>query len=197
MSGGGGIRIGDHSDEVVSALDPSRWIDRHGSAMFAYARLRLPSADLAEEAVQEALASAWRSRNTYAGRSTERTWLIGVLRYKVLDLIAARTRAMSGKGAAAVLAERTGHGTGGEHASACGVRWDRTPEGAEARAAIESALNELPDLMRQALVLREVDGLSGQRVCEILGITETNLWTMVHRAKARMRVALAARFGDD
>ena len=173
---------------TVPGLDPDRWVSRHGQAMFAYARLRLPSADLAEEAVQRALEAAWRSRESFRGNSTERTWLIGVLRYKVLDLIAERSKAAIG-GSSIEETPIRGNANADD--------WSSGVEREELRVAIASALDELPDAMRQVLVLREIDGLSGKQVCEILGLSETNLWTMVHRAKARMRVALAARIGDD
>ena len=175
----------------MGGLDPSRWIDRHGEAMFVYARLRLPGAELAEEAVQEALASAWRSRGSFEGRSSERTWLIGILRYKVLDLLAERRRA-----GAPIDESDGGVFTNGGFRDAQRA-WGQDPDDAEVRAAIASALEGLPEIMRQAVVLREVDGIPGKTVCEILGISETNLWTLVHRGKARLRLALGERFGDD
>ncbi len=163
--------------------------------MFAYARLRLPSADLAEEAVQEALASAWRSRASFGGRSSERTWLIGVLRYKVLNLLAARRRDASGGGGATVYAD-DGSFRNGQFATRQDP-WTHSPDDKEMRRAVRMALEELPDTMREALVLREIDGLSGRQVCEILGVSETHLWTLVHRGKARLRASLAERFGGE
>lgn len=153
--------------------------------MFAFARLRLPSADLAEEAVQRALVGAWRSRDSFEGRSSERTWLIGILRYKVLDLLRERSR-------------RAGHhaieqwGGGDEPAGIAHRAGDHTTFDADAtRRAIEDALQTLPEPMRTALVLREIDGLPGKNVCEILDVSETNLWTMIHRAKSRLRELLS------
>ena len=165
--------------------------------MFAYARLRLPSAESAEEAVQAALAAAWRSRDSFERRSSERTWLMGILRHKVLDLLAQRRRSRSRHGAP----DSTGD-SGGDLFVRGGFAqpqrpWGRAPDDAELREAIREALAELPDAMRSALVLREVDGLSGREVCEVLGVSETNLWTLVHRGKARVRASLAHRFGND
>lgn len=167
--------------------------------MFAYARLRLQSADLAEDAVQDALAAAWRGRASFEGRSSERTWLIGILRYKVLDLIAAQAAARTARGRDPKPGadEPDGRASVVAETGACGSRWGRDADPARVRAALRVALDALPDAMREAVVLREVEGLSGKAVCEILGISETNLWTLVHRAKARMRVSLNEQLGDE
>ena len=54
----------------------------------------------------------------------------------------------------------------------------------------------MPEAMRLSFMLREIDGLSSKTVCEVLGLTPTNLWTLVHRAKLRLRADLVGRFGD-
>src|SRR6516165_2629881 len=66
-------------------LDPEGWVDRHGDVMFRYALRWLRSSEIAEEIVQEAFLEALRTRETYQGRSSERTWLVGILRHKLLD----------------------------------------------------------------------------------------------------------------
>jgi len=161
--------------------------------MFGYARLRLFDADSAEEAVQEAFLAAWRSRYSYLGDSSERTWLIGILRHKVLDAITDRTRKRQAEAAIEI-----DHETSPEFSRGRFVefphRWGGWVDGIEIRLALTAALETLPDQMRQAVVLREIDGLSGRVVCEILGISETNLWTLVHRAKTRLRVCLGEHF---
>lgn len=162
--------------------------------MFGYARLRLGDAEASEEAVQEALLGAWRSRESFNGRSSERTWLIGILRHKVLDAIAARTKSRFPRCKNADPGPADELFSNGFWAKTP-TQWGGDPNPAALRRAIADALETLPDQMRQAVVLREVDGLSGRVVCEILGITETNLWTLVHRAKSRLRVCLDERFG--
>ena len=175
-----------------------RWSERHGSARFAFARLRLPSADLAEEAVQAALVGAWRSRGSFEGRSTERTWLTGILRYKILDLLRERSRrAAHETGPLADDADDFTRGVWASRPEPWHEHLGDDTDNAVVRRAVEEALAELPEPMRTALVLREIDGLPGKTVCEILGGTETNFWTMIHRAKARLRRTLADRFGEE
>ena len=175
--------------ESQPITDPAGWVDAHGEAMFAFARLRLGSAEVAEEAVQEALVAALQSHHRFEGRSSERTWLIGILRFKVIDQIRARGREMRNE---AWLDDDRAHTT----AHPCSLPPSELDE-KEYHQALRQAVVGLPDRMRLAVVLREVAGLSTDRVCEILGVTPTNLWTLVHRAKARIRESLAhSSYGD-
>ncbi|USO00108.1 MAG: sigma-70 family RNA polymerase sigma factor [Phycisphaeraceae bacterium] len=174
----------------TGGLDPAGWVASHGEAMFAYARLRLPTAEAAEEVVQEALLAAFRSRGSFDGRSSERTWLIGVLRHKVLDALRATKKApfqLDDK-------EETCF-CKGEYAEPMRT-WPDSVGLKEVQESVRAALDRLPEAMRRALVLRELDGLPGKAVCEILDISPTNLWTLVHRGKARLRKMLSEEFAS-
>ena len=65
--------------------DPESWVDRHGDSLYRYAFLRLRAPDLAADVVQETFLEAIRARESFEGRSNERTWLIGILKHKVVD----------------------------------------------------------------------------------------------------------------
>ena len=78
--------------------DPARWIEDHGDALFRFAMLRLGDANDAEEAVQECLFAALRGVESFAGRATERTWLISILKHKIVDAIRRAARERNAKG---------------------------------------------------------------------------------------------------
>lgn len=65
--------------------EPSRWVDLYGDVLFGYAALRVPSRDIAEDLVQETFLAALRTRDTFAGDSSEQTWLVSILRRKIAD----------------------------------------------------------------------------------------------------------------
>jgi len=171
--------------------DPATWIDRHADAMYRFARLRLASREAAEDAVQSALVAALQALPSYRGDSSERTWLMGIMRNKVVDAIRASARERDPAVMERVLVEA---GRDDECCCGAGPDWSRSATGgaqaAEARALIRQALAALPGPMREAICLYEIDGLSGPAVCEVLGISATNLWTLVHRAKVRLRRSL-------
>ncbi len=189
----------DTSPTDPSPTGPRRWLDEHGDAMYRYAMLRLADPDAAADAVQEALVAAIRARETFRGASQERTWLIGILRHKVLDAIRKRRRnpaALPQDDPAET--PRFKDGTFREEPAAWSALPSSPEEAKELRKLLARCLAELPDTMRQALCLREIDGLATPEICKILDITPTNLWTLVHRAKLRLRDDLSRHwFGED
>src|SRR5215217_5624210 len=69
----------------TSNANPDRWVDDHGDCLYRYALMRVRRPELAEDLVQETLLVAVRTQENFAGRSTERSWLVGILKNKVSD----------------------------------------------------------------------------------------------------------------
>ena len=70
---------------VSKAGDPGLWVDEHGDALFRYAMSRLADRPTAEDIVQETFLAALQGQDRFRGSSAPRTWLIGVLRHKLVD----------------------------------------------------------------------------------------------------------------
>jgi RNA polymerase sigma-70 factor (ECF subfamily) len=179
-------------------IDPDRWVDDHGDALFGYAMLRLRDADQAAEVVQETFLEALKSRGSFRGRSTERTWLIGILKHRIIDQFRGRARRERGVGG--------DDPPGGDPAffddrglwQAGAARWRELPDDAVERAefweVFRAAMAALPATYAEAFTLSELEGLSGPEVCKILGISPTNLWARLHRARLILRRELDARW---
>src|ERR1044072_6614477 len=73
------------STETQPRLDPNKWLDCHGDYLFRYALMRVRDAAVAEDLLQETLLAAIGSHHTHAGRSSERTWLGGIMKPKGFD----------------------------------------------------------------------------------------------------------------
>jgi RNA polymerase sigma-70 factor (ECF subfamily) len=69
-------------------------------------------------------------------------------------------------------------------------------ERAEFARKVAAAVGRLPEPMRTVLVLREVDGLGSAELGEALGVSASQVWTLVHRAKARLRRELGEGSGS-
>jgi RNA polymerase sigma-70 factor (ECF subfamily) len=63
----------------------SRWVDDHGECLYRYALVRVRRPEVAEDLVQEALLAAVRGYEKFGGRSSERSWLVGILKNKIVD----------------------------------------------------------------------------------------------------------------
>jgi RNA polymerase sigma factor (sigma-70 family) len=70
---------------LESVLNPERWIDEHGDALFGFAALRVRSRTIAQDLVQETFLAAIKAMSSFGGRSSERAWLFGILRNKLTD----------------------------------------------------------------------------------------------------------------
>ncbi|MGH9902922.1 MAG: sigma-70 family RNA polymerase sigma factor, partial [Pyrinomonadaceae bacterium] len=160
--------------------------------------LRDPS--LAEDAVQEALLAALQARRAYAGRSAERTWLVGILKHKIIDHFrrAARQTQFGDSDEEAFghdeLFRKDGPWKGHFDPARAPVEWRATPAGlleqGEFWEVFTRCASPLPARIASAFTLREVEGLSSEEICEVLGISANNLWVMLHRARTHLRRCL-------
>jgi RNA polymerase sigma-70 factor (ECF subfamily) len=183
-------------------LDPDGWVRSHGDSLYRFALMRLRNPELAENAVQETLLAAYAGRDSFSGRSSERTWLMGILKRKIVDHFrkAGRERPVEDVDA---LSEPTEAAFTDRGRWKVGPRrWGGSPgadlEKAEFWRVLETCLEGLPPRLGQAFILLEIDQLESKEVCNSLEITSTNLWVMMHRARMRLRQCLQDRwFGAD
>ncbi len=193
-----------HSPVPRKTVDPARWVDEHGDYLFRYAMLRVRNATLAEDLVQEALLAALQSATSFAGAASERTWLVGILKHKAVDhfrrsareapLDAGAEESVEPRHLFMQTGEWVGHWVAAaepEKAHLGPVEWRADPaelvERAEFWAVFTGCLEPLPPRLASAFTLREIDGLTSEEICEVLGVTANNLWVMLHRARAHLR----------
>jgi len=178
--------------------DPAGWVDAHGDILFRFALVRVRDRTLAEDLVQETLLAAFRGRDSFSGRSSERTWLVGILKNKIADHF--RRSARESSRDEQLLREALGDTPfdGKGHWRAGPSDWGTDPAALARQAGFldqfRRCLSELPGTQAGAFTLREVDGLGTQEICKILEISETNLWVILHRARMRLRACLEANW---
>ena len=66
-------------------LDPEKWVENYADMLYRYSLVRVKDPDVADELVQVTLFAALKSQHTFAGKSTEKTWLFGILKHKTMD----------------------------------------------------------------------------------------------------------------
>lgn len=169
--------------------DASRWVEDHGDALYRYALLRVSDPEVAGDLVQDTFLSALKGVEGFRGGSTVRTWLIGILKHKIIDHYR--------RNKVEILQSDLPGNTEGDdldHADRLTARWSEGPsqlvENREFWAVFTHCLEGLPEAHRRAFSMREFDGLTGEEICKVLGVTPTNLWVMLHRARAKLRRCL-------
>jgi RNA polymerase sigma-70 factor (TIGR02943 family) len=165
--------------------EPGEWLQQYGDALYRYALARLRRSHDAEEAVQETLLAALRTRKQFEGRSHPLTWLMGILKRKILD----RMRAAARTAADIEPDELDGWFDASGHWRKSPKRWGDPAAFAERTEfwrVVRSCLAKLPPRMAEAFTLRTIDDEKADEVCRELAISSANLWVLLHRARLRL-----------
>jgi RNA polymerase sigma-70 factor (ECF subfamily) len=174
--------------------DPETWVDAYGDNLFQFALMRVHDQTLAEDLVQDTLLAAFKGRHTFQGRSSEKTWLIGILKNKILDYFRKKYREQPTDSIEAT-ADRVADQFNEKNAWKVGpAEWTVNPdsqyEQQEFMEVMHQCLSTLPGRLAKLFVLREMEGFSTEKICKALDITATNSWVMLHRARAALRSCL-------
>jgi RNA polymerase sigma factor (sigma-70 family) len=153
------------SEQALRELEP---------VLFRFALRATRDADLSRDLTQEALLAAVSQEATFAGRSSLRTWIVGILSHKVLDHFRRRTL-------------QAGEEDPDLIAAPSEADVERVVAARQELSAVERALRELPELERMALLLVDVEGVERDDCCNALGVTATHLRVLLHRGRNRLR----------
>lgn len=177
------------------SLDSRTWVADHGDMLFACALAATGDRAAAEDLVQETFLAALRNKDSFAGASSERTWLVGILKHKVIDYyrksgtkIESHTERTDNLES---LFDRSGRWKRGRQSWTLGDP-EREFDRKQLREFILACMKELRDNYRTAFVLREFTGSSSEEVCKTMGITTTNLNVILHRARLALQKCLDA-----
>jgi RNA polymerase sigma-70 factor, ECF subfamily len=186
--------------ELAPQADPDRWVDDHGDCLYGYALMRVRNREIAEDLVQETLLAAMRQIDKFRGRSSERSWLCGILKNKICDHFRKLGRETNFTDLEFFSGEHSDRFDGENYWIHERGPADWKPEGEQAmkRAefwqAMQTCLDRLPPRVAQVFMMREMDNVRSKDVCEILNISEANLWVMLHRARMALRQDLEVSF---
>ena len=173
---------------------PDQWVDLYGDDLYCYALKFIPNDENAQNLIQETFLAALKNRGTFSGKSAEKTWLIGILKNKIFDHLRAKYREvpvsqlMDDEGTIDGFFDNQGHLAHEPKA------WEFNPtvllENKEFWTTFQNCLARLPAKTGQAFSLREIEGVDSKEICKVLGISPTNLWVALHRARIQLRQCL-------
>lgn len=178
-------------------------IGRHRADLLRIARFQLRDGHTAEDVVQETLLAALGAMARYEGRSSVRSWLIGILKFKIVDALRAQMRA---PGAFSDLHAESGtddidtlfDGTGTW--SAKPRDWDdpgRAVRHGDFERVLEACLAKLPERCARVFVLREMFEMEADEVCEVASVTRNHLNVLLFRARMSLRRCLDLNWVSD
>ena len=187
--------------DTKQELDPTRWLDDYGDLLFRYALYRVRRNEVAEDIVQETLLAAMKAKDKFAGRSSEKTWLMSILKNKIADHFRKSGREKN----FSEVSENMGlddsesfNEFGGWATDHVPRHWSTNPERAaesnEAGNAIVSCIDKLPPRVGELLKLRELDGQSTEDLCRDYELSKSNLWVILHRGRHALRECLESSY---
>ncbi|WP_254902822.1 sigma-70 family RNA polymerase sigma factor [Halomonas sp. CSM-2] len=171
-------------DEHIAALRPK---------LVAFARLQLRDNTAAEDTVQDTLVTALEKHDTFAGRSAFETWVFGILKNKILERFRQQDRYVAWQNddqseddALESLFQDNGRWRAANRPTPWGDP-DQILENTAFWKVLDACLIALPENTARVFTMRELMELSTQEICQILDITETNCWVILHRARLKLR----------
>lgn len=184
--------------------DPKSWVDKYADYLYRYALTRLREKRLAEDMVQEAFLAALKSRNSFAGQSSEKTWLVGILKNKIMDHFRKSHREISIEDVINFQSagdddfETGGKNTGQWKINKRPADWmidsSDPAEIDEFWRFLKLCLSEIPKQIADIFILREIEGLENREICNEIDVNPTNLRVMLHRARKQLRRCLEANW---
>lgn len=173
----------------VHQLNPDNWVDAYADYLYNFAVARVSDAEIAKDLVQETFFAGLKSAKNYKGDAAERTWLIAILKRKVIDHY---RKINSNKGKAEVRmsysssSDSEGDWLEERVADPFSTLENSVIENEELGLAIQSCISKLPKKQAQVFAMKTIQGVSTEDICNELGINPSNLWVMIHRARTAL-----------
>jgi len=173
--------------------DFARQVQALRPQLIRFARSQLRNEAWAEDAVSDTLLAALEKPLSFAGGSQLKTWLVGILKHKVVDQLRRHARE------ATVLSSDDSEDVD-ELMFAADGHWREMPQAwgdpeqqfrqQQFFQVLEACVEHLPPAQGRVFMMREWLELDTAEICKELAITSTNLWVLLHRARLRLRDCL-------
>ncbi len=176
--------------ETKHLLSPEKWVNLHADYLFNYTISRINNHDLAKDLVQDTYFAGLKAMHNFQGKASERTWLISILKRKIIDHY---RKINSAKGKAEVKmnfysdGDREGEWIEERVPSDWGNEVEKLIENKELNTALEKCIGGLPDKYAMVFRMKTIQQFDTEEVCKELDITSSNLWVIIHRARTQLR----------
>lgn len=189
---------GGPSPEHRSLLNDTEFLEGLRRQMLKFATLQLSDANLAEDAVQEALIGALKNAGSFARRAALKTWVFAILKNKIADVLRQKKRMIDASSLLrededdedfSALFDTKGFWQPEERPAAWPHPEEALREG-EFWLVFETCLEKLPGNQARVFMMREFVELDSQEICNTVGLSISNLHVMLHRARLRLRECL-------
>jgi RNA polymerase sigma-70 factor (TIGR02943 family) len=178
----------------------TEWVESYTAEMVSWAYYKTSRQDVAEDLVQETFIAAFQSFNTFQNKSKPKTWLFSILKNKIIDhhrkcyketvIPAVSIREEQSSHLFGFLFDADGQWKKGQGDADWGNDTVELLDNPEFNVTLGNCLNRLPVNWNSALQLKYLQEKEQKNICQELGISATNYWQIVHRAKLQLKACL-------
>ncbi|HEU5291686.1 MAG TPA: sigma-70 family RNA polymerase sigma factor [Cyclobacteriaceae bacterium] len=185
-----------------SFLQPEKWIARYGDYLFSLAMIKTGNREVAQDLVQETFFSAVKGKDTFNGLSSEKTWLTSILNNKVIDYYRKKD-VLKDAGNYLEATDESFHEAFFNPAPDVYGHWrkDTAPQAwaddadsamkrSEFYKILQLCISRMPPKLIPVFVAKYIDEENSEKICKDFGLSSSNYWIMIHRAKVLMRSCL-------
>lgn len=166
-------------------LSPKSWVDKYSNYLFNFAITRVNDAEIAKDLISETYLAGLKSKDNFKGNSTERTWLVSILKHKIIDHY---RKINSKKGKAEVKMSYTSKDQDGDWLEERVIdnsnkTVEDNIENTELSLAIENCLENMSEKYAQIFRMKTIKDYDTEAICNVYNITPSNLWVIIHRVR--------------
>ncbi|HZP30940.1 MAG TPA: sigma-70 family RNA polymerase sigma factor [Acidimicrobiia bacterium] len=169
-------------------------VRRYQGRLLRLAEATVGSRALAQEVTQDTWLAVVRGVDRFEGRSSLATWLFHILLNRARS--AARREERAGRPDETVGEQFDARGAWVTPPQPWAERVEDRLVARQLAGRVQELLGELPEVQRQVVVLRDVEGLPASEVGELLGVSDGNQRVLLHRGRARLRELLTREMVD-
>lgn len=180
-----------------NTLEPAKWVNNHAEYLYNYAASRLYDKETARDLIQDVFLAALQKIDSFEGRSTERTWLTSILRNKIIDIYRKKSvstieidSTQSTISGFQDFFEANGHWMDKHRPLSIWADEFDSVRSKEFEKILEQCMKKLPGVWMTVFSMKYLDDDSTKSICKELGITPSNYWIIIHRAKLNLRACL-------
>ncbi len=182
-------------------LNPELWVEKYADDLYSFAIKRVNDIETAQDLVQETFLGGLKSQHGFDGKSSEKTWLTAILKFKIIDFYRKKSKLKTStlnfnndEEIDPYFFESNGHWKPNQSIIGNFEQPDEGLEKKEFYLVLDQCLKNLPTRLATVFRLKMLMEEKTEVICEILSISDANYWVILHRAKVQLRSCMAANW---
>ncbi len=176
---------------TVTENEFRKWVEDHSDLLFQYAYKRVSDLELSKDLVQETYLAAWRNKDSFRREVSLKNWLFLILKSKIIDRFRkAKVDAIISENDVDIFFDSEDHWQKGMYPAELSVNFQSETERKDFLREFHSCGRKLKQIQHAVFVMKYVDELDSEEICRLMGLTSSNYWVLIHRAKVRLRTCL-------